>query len=150
MATYTNKLVFTRQQNRKNRLNQRIDTLILKFHQGLKATIEERMAIAGSLVRDAAKINVSVPVRRDSRRRVIERSLPGEFPRIETGRLRTDIFMRSSSTPTKITVQVGTSLNYGRILETSTRLNRSFLRRTVREMKSEILQIVGKPLTFRD
>jgi hypothetical protein len=66
------------------------------------------------------------------------RSKPGEFPRADTTRLMKDIFhVHDPSVPVS---RIGTTLKYGLLLEV--KLNRSFLRRTLMEMRAQVLLIL--------
>ncbi len=97
------------------------------------------MRVAGQLLRDRIKINLSIPVGRDTHHRVVERSRPGEFPRMETTRLRGDIFSSTSRVGQhRVRTVVGTRLEYGRELETSVYLNRAFLVPTYMEIREQL------------
>ena len=98
-------------------------------------TFERRLDMIAQLLRDKIVANVSLPVER-SGRRVIVRSLVGEFPRAETTRLMRDIFWDRSAILTRT---VGTSLDYGLWLELK---GRSFLRRTLNEEQPFITGLV--------
>jgi hypothetical protein len=94
-----------------------------------------RLKLAAQLVRDRTVINISRPVTKlkgTNGRIVVDpasRSKPGEFPKADTTRLMKDIFWQMNSANSAM---VGTTLDYGLFLET--RMNRSFLRRTLNEM----------------
>ena len=66
------------------------------------------------------------------------RSRPGEFPRADTTRLMKDIYYETSTDG--MTAIVGTTLDYGLLLETV--MNRSFLRRTLTEMEGTVRTIL--------
>lgn len=119
--------------------------------------IGKRLKIAGQMLRDKVVLNISMPVLKERRRYrvvdqatgkaswktyvvVVRRSIKGEFPRADTTRLLKDIFVRQ---PEPGVVQVGTTLDYGFYLETSPRLSRSFLRRTLRDMAPTLRQIIA-------
>lgn len=119
--------------------------------------LSKRMLIAGQVLRDKVVLNVSMPVLKERRRYkvvdpdtgkaswksytvVVRRSVAGEFPRADTTRLMKDIFVRQ---PEPGLIQVGTTLDYGFYLETSPKLKRSFLRRTLREMAPKLRQIIA-------
>lgn len=113
--------------------------------------INMRLALVGASLRDRVKDNISVPV--------FPRSRPGEFPRLDTGKLQKDIFTSLATNVSKkrdgipaartvgvknalLWTDVGTTLGYGTRLETTGR--RSFLVRTLFEHKSAILTIIGR------
>jgi hypothetical protein len=118
-------------------------------------SMAQRIKVATQLLRDKVATNLSRPVRkykkdggRDSSGKFLKgsktfvdpqsRSKPGEFPRADTTRLMKDIF--KSISDNGLEGRVGTTLKYGLILET--RLDRSFLRRTLNEMRSDIIAIL--------
>ena len=106
-----------------------------------------RVAWAAQTLRDRVVININDPVRRYTGPRSgrvqvdpTSRSKPGEFPKADTTRLRTDIFWQRevrSGSPSAI---VGTTLDYGLRLELH--MNRSFLRRTMNDFLPRIKQIL--------
>lgn len=120
-------------------------------------SMAQRVKVATQLLRDKVATNLSRPVRKIKRRYSVKdqqtgavsmhsrttvdpnsRSKPGEFPRADTTRLMKDIF--KSMSDDGLEGRVGTTLKYGLILET--RLDRSFLRRTLNEMRSDIIAIL--------
>jgi len=124
----------------------------------MAAKFKTRLRVASQLVKDQTKRNLSVPVlkykgafgtmeqdpktgkmRRVRRTQVLKesRSRRGEFPRADTTRLMKDVFNEVISDTQAV---VGTTLDYGLILET--RMNRSFLRRTLQEMQSTVQRIL--------
>ena len=112
--------------------------------------MDSRLKIAAQLTRDKVVLNIRKPVLkrigpRSGKVQVIERSKPGEFPRLDTGRLSKDIFWERRGEMEYI---VGTTLHYGLVLEVSRRLKRKFLRRTLDEMRPTINRIIssGPPL----
>lgn len=111
----------------------------------IRDSMKARLAIAGATLRDAVLVNISEPVGR-SGGRVTERSKPGEFPRAELGKLRQSIFLDLT---TKDEAVVGTTLDYGLILETSVRLDRSYLVRTLNEEFKTLVGIFSAPLKIK-
>lgn len=111
-------------------------------------TISQRVRIASEFFKDKVKVNLSRPVRkftsRVTKRVAVDpnsRSKPGEFPRADTTRLMKDIFLVfDNSNPNQPSGKIGTTLAYGLRLEVA--MNRSFLRRTLNEMRSQILLIL--------
>jgi hypothetical protein len=134
-----------------------------KVKRNIRLGMEQRIKLAAMMLRDQTVRNISRPVtkikgrRRDSKGKFrsatrvdpTSRSKPGEFPKADTTRLMKDIFWQEDNRffrgPGAI---IGTTLDYGAILELSSRLDRSFLRRTHREQLGRIRQILltGPPL----
>lgn len=121
-----------------------------KVQKNIRTGMTRRINLAAQLTRDKVVLNIRRPVtkfkgRISKRVRVdpASRSKPGEFPKLDTGRLSKDVFWENRG-PMKAVV--GTTLDYGLVLET--RLDRSFLRRTLREMRPAINRIIssGPPL----
>lgn len=112
--------------------------------RNIRIGMTTRLKIAAQMLRDRVVVNISRPVGRDGLV-VTVRSQPGEFPRLETGRLQKDIFWELDG---KLSAVVGTTLDYGLVLETQ--MNRSFLRRTFRQMQPSIRRILtrGQPSDF--
>jgi len=119
--------------------------------------IAQRIKVATQLLRDRVAASLSRPVRKIRKRRIVKdpetgatsttttttvdpnsRSKPGEFPRAVTTRLMKDIFKNISDDG--LEGRVGTTLKYGLILET--RLDRSFLRRNLNEMRADLIAIL--------
>ena len=111
-------------------------------------TVAQRVRIAGQFLHDKVKVNLSRPVRkitsRVTKRVTVDRnsrSKPGEFPRADTTRLMKDVFhVHDNDNPLHPSSKIGTTLKYGLLLEVA--MNRSFLRRTLNELRSRILQIL--------
>lgn len=141
---------------RRENINVKLTMYVNKVVQKTNLTVAARVKIAGAIFRDAVVVNLSRPVRKLRRRSKIttadgasqvvtrtyvdpeSRSKPGEFPRADTTRLMKSIFHKhDEDTATSL---IGTNLAYGLILET--RLDRSFLRRTMNEKRAQILLIV--------
>lgn len=129
---------------RKERFQARIRWFEAQFRQGFRATMSTRIRLAAQLLRDAVVINISRPVTKIKRPRtrnergefqkqgfrVLNRSRPGEYPKADTTRLMRDIFYQMEG---RLSAIVGTTLDYGLILEVSTSLRRRFLGRTLDE-----------------
>ena len=123
----------------------RLQLTINKVVQKTNLTVAQRVKIAAQMLRDAIVVNLSRPVRKfrgpKSKRTQVDRhsrSKPGEFPRADTSRLLRSIF--HTHYPAQILSRVGTNLAYGVLLEM--RMDRSFLRRTLRELRREILLLI--------
>jgi hypothetical protein len=135
------------QQNRMLKFRVRVNLTVNKVVQNTRLTVAQRVKIAGQVLRDAVVINLSRPVRKfrgpKSKRIQVDpksRSKPGEFPRADTTMLMKSIYHKHI--PEQVVSRIGTPLGYGVVLEA--RMNRSFLRRTLREMRRDILLIVRR------
>lgn len=107
-----------------------------------------RVKLAAQVLRDQVVKNISIPVERagpgrGSKGRVVRRSTYGEYPRADTTRLMKDIFWQMDGETDAI---VGTTLDYGAVLELSNRLDRSYLRRSLRENYGKIRSILLQPM----
>lgn len=129
---------------RKERVRTRIEWFGEKVKNGIKVGMTARLRIAGQLLRDMVVVNISRPVRKYRSKRTgrivvdrFSRSRPGEYPKADTTRLMKDIYYEMRG---KENVRVGTTLDYGLILET--RMKRSFLRRTLNENRSALGMIL--------
>lgn len=124
-----------------------------EFKAKLEQTTSRRVKFAAQLLRDRVVVNISRPVTKLGRGRdslgrftagrVANRSKPGEYPKADTTRLMKDIFWEMISEQEAV---VGTTLDYGAVLELSARLDRSYLRRTLRENHSTIQRILTAPI----
>jgi hypothetical protein len=80
---------------------------------------------------------------------VTDRSKPGEFPKADTTQLKKttgdmhDVIEESEGVFSGF---VGTNLDYGLILETNPRLDRSFLVRTLKEELTRVTEIITGPI----
>jgi len=135
---------------RKARHAARVEWLGDQFQARVRATMRQRITAAAQVLRDQVVINLGIPVikRKSARTGRItvdptSRSKPGEFPRADTTRLMKDIFWKIDERHNEISATVGTSLDYGLRLET--KMNRSFLRRTFREMLPQLRRILLPP-----
>ena len=116
-----------------------------------RMTVRKRVTVATQYVRDKVVKNIGVPVTKLQGKRtgkivVTERSKPGEFPRADTTQLRKTIFQEVRGLGNVVDGFIGTPLAYGLILETSKRLNRSFLLRTLNEERRNIERIIDGPI----
>jgi hypothetical protein len=140
------------------RFNARIVKYTEKVLTNVQKTMLARLMVVGQILRDRTVINISHPVikikvvsrRKDPDTGKVEtstftktvdgppsRSKPGEFPHADTTRLMKDIFYERIEG--QIAVRVGTTLDYGLILET--RMDRSFLVRTLNEIRPWVQQV---------
>lgn len=127
------------------RFDLRLNLFIQQTLKKKELTVRQRVRIATQFLVDRIRINLSRPVRRIKSQRTgriavdpNSRSRAGEFPRADTTRLKKDIFLVMDDTlPIG---RAGTTLKYGLILETQ--LDRSFLRRTLNELRAQILVII--------
>ncbi len=112
--------------------------------------MQKRVTVAVQYLQTRVVKNISKPVRKiaiSGRVVVTTRSKKGEFPRADTTLLMKTIFTDVKSRGRYIVDgYVGTPLEYGLILETSKRLDRSFLMRTLREERSKLARIIGHPI----
>ena len=115
---------------------------------GANLNLKQRMEIVTEYLRSKTVTNISRPVtktkgKRSGRIVVTNRSKSGEFPKADTTQL-----LKSIAKDVKVVSQdivdgyIGTPLDYGLILETSKRLNRSFLTRTFREERGRVVQML--------
>lgn len=131
----------------KQRRQGRIRATIRWFDRQVARNIEigmgSRVKLALQILRDQIVVNISDPVvkfRSASGRIRVDpqsRSKPGEFPKADTTRLMKDVFWQMDGRESGI---VGITLDYGVILET--RRDRSFLLRTLNQMRGEIRRIL--------
>ena len=91
----------------------------------VKKQMERKFKIAGVKIENQVKKNISTSTAAHGP------SKPGEFPHLDTGRLRASIFHDVFWEGSVLLCRVGTPLDYGLILEYN---GRSFLRRTLTEM----------------
>jgi hypothetical protein len=128
----------------------RIEWMIEKLEKGLEVPMRDRVRIACEHVRSTIVRNISIPVTKvvvNGKTRVTERSQPGEFPRADTTQLMknifTDLVERGRGS---VSGYVGMPLDYGLFLET--KMDRSFLARTLYEELDTVQRILGEPVTF--
>ena len=102
-----------------------------EFERELGLTIKKKLKLAAEVTANQVKRNIS---------KGRPASKPGDFPHVDTGRLRNSIFWDLQNDTTAI---VGTTVEYGLFLEigTSTMAPRPYLRRTLNEMKNKINRI---------
>lgn len=127
----------------------RFQWFLREVNDKVTLTMKERVRIATEHLKSKIVSNISRPVTKGkgSRggRQVTNRSVPGEFPRADTTLLMKTIFSDVIDMGNGIADGfVGTPLSYGFILET--RLNRSFLVRTLYEEQEIIKRILTGPL----
>jgi len=127
----------------------RIEWFIKEVSEKVAITMQERVLLATHLLMDRVVRNISTPVVKGigprGGRVVTGRSVAGEFPHAETTQLLKTIFEEvREETPGVYEGYVGTPLEYGLILET--RMNRSFLVRTLYESANDIRAILSGPI----
>lgn len=122
----------------------RVEYLGQRWQKNFKMTVKARLMLVGQLLRDRIVINIAIPVTKYRNNRgtisVTDRSKPGEYPRADTTRLMKDVFWKLMDNERE--VRVGTTLDYGFILETQA--NRSFLLRTFRETQHVLANALTK------
>lgn len=135
---------------RQKRFDTRLEWFADRLTKGIKVEMSARLQFAAQILRDQVVINLSVPVvkvksgKGKSKKTVVvrgSRSKPGEFPRADTTRLMKDIFYKEIE-PGR-TWAIGTTLDYGLRLET--RMQRSFLVRTLNEMRPKLIKLLVAP-----
>jgi hypothetical protein len=115
-------------------------------------TMRERVRIATEYLRNKVVLNISRPVTKYSGRisgriQVKDRSKAGEFPKADTTMLLKNIFGSTANMGGGVWEgYVGTTLDYGAILETSENLNRKYLSTTMLEETETIVGILSGPL----
>jgi hypothetical protein len=153
LATYEAKTLL-KLGERQARVDIKVRLFITQTLKKRKLNAAQRVRIAGQFVLDKIKTNLSRPVRKIKRigksadgtrttRTTVDpksRSKPGEFPRADTTRLMKDIFHIHDANEANPSSKLGTTLKYGLLLEVT--MDRSFLRRTLNEMRSQILLIL--------
>ena len=113
----------------------------------ISASIDDKLKLAGRLVRDHARKSVSRAQPTSGtkeNKRGLDPSLPGEYPKKVRGDLREAIAMEYDK---KIkTVRVGTNIMEGKYLELGTRkmARRPWLSMALSEMTVQVRQILGR------
>ena len=128
--------------------NVKIDWFIDEVCGKVRMTMQQRVKIATDLLRDVVVRNIGEPVTKSigprGGRVVTNRSKPGEFPKADTVQLKKTIFGHVTKHSGGAEGFVGTPLSYGLILET--RMNRSFLKRTMEEQRARVVRILSGPM----
>ena len=126
----------------------RIEWFIENVTNKTKISMRNRMKIAVGFLQSKIVKNISRPVTKGigSRggRAVTNRSKSGEYPKADTTQLMKTIFNDVQVRGDIIEGFVGTPLDYGLILET--KLNRSFLKRTLEEETKTLTRIMTGPI----
>lgn len=128
----------------------RIDWFIREVSDKISMVLKSRIGLACELLKSQVVRNISTAVVKATSLRtrrivVVERSKPGEYPRADTTQLMKTIFSdRREVSPGVWEGYVGTTLNYGLILET--KMDRSFLVRTLNEQAHRVRAILTGPI----
>lgn len=128
---------------RRSKITARMRWFDQRMLSNIRFGMRARIKFAAQLLRDEVVYNVSQPVfkyKGKSGRVQVDpssRSRPGQFPKADTTRLMKDVFWQMDG---DLSAQVGTTLDYGLLLET--RMDRSFLRRTLHETHAQIRRIL--------
>lgn len=126
----------------------RIEWFIKEVSDKVELTLQERVKIATQFVKNQVIRNISRPVTKGKGprggKRITDRSKLGEFPKADTTQLIKTIFDYYREQPHGFTGYVGTPLDYGFILET--KLDRSFLKRTLEEEMPTIKRVLTGPI----
>ena len=110
-----------------------------KYQAMLFSHLRRRIQVAGHYFQNKVKSNISTFVVFDNNDKA-ERSKPGEYPRMETGELHDNINLAFSGDGLGFSVSIG--VKHGVILETSRKLRRQFLRRTLNEEKNNLVSML--------
>lgn len=129
--------------------NVRMEWFIREISDKVKLTMRQRVGVVTQFLKNKVVNNISISVVKGTGPRggrvVTGRSSPGEFPRTDTNELMRTIFGEVRETvPGIFDGFIGTPLDYGLILET--KMNRSFLVRTLTEELSTIRRILVGPI----
>ena len=117
---------------------------IEKVSNEISLTLHRRVVIATAMIFSKVVQNINVPVVRVGKV-VTVRSKPGEFPRTDLTHLKKDIFQITHKLGKNNSIGIiGITLGYGLILET--KMNRSFLKRSLEENRAEINKILTGPI----
>ena len=113
-------------------------------------TMTRRLTMATQYLLTKVTQNISRPVTKGvgprGGRIVLDRSLPGEYPKADSTQLLKTVFSDIKQLGGgNVEGFIGTPLDYGLILET--RLNRSFLVRTLNEERAKITKLLTGPIT---
>lgn len=114
----------------------------------VEMTLRQRVALAAEFLRSKIVTNISRPVTKLPGGKATDRSKPGEFPKADTTQLMKTIFWEvSPEQDPEIWAIVGTPLDYGLILEVSSTLNRTYLKRTLLENLDTVKAMLTGPIT---
>jgi hypothetical protein len=126
----------------------RIEWFIKQTSDKIRLTLRQRVRLATALLKNKVVLNISIPVTKHKGPRggtiVTNRSKPGEFPRADTVQLMRTIMSGTGGDRKSSWGFVGTPLDYGLLLET--KMNRSFLVRTLNEERGNIVRILTGPI----
>mgnify|MGYP001573650739 CR=1 FL=1 len=103
--------------------------------------LRNRIQVAGRYLQALVKQNISVSVSYSGNK--VIRSRPGEYPRIEFGKLRDSIKLTYDAGGLAFLVSI--NVDYGVRLETDRKMRRSFLVRTLKEHWQGIKKIMISP-----
>jgi hypothetical protein len=119
---------------------------IRQYTDGIHREMLKRTYRAAELVKNQTQRNISKSAIIQAKPRRYEHSHPGEYPRAITGLLRNSIAVKIEAA--SLRGWVYSNLLYSLFLEYSTKFikDRSFLRRTLVEMLSQVRAIYQKPL----
>ena len=125
----------------------RIDWYIENVSDKIAMTMKQRMGIVLEYLLTRTKKNISIPVQivvgpRGGQH--VERSKPGEFPRLDTTMLQKTLFTDIKEDEKGIHGYLGTPMEYALPLELD--MDRSFLRRTLNEERGRITKILTGPI----
>lgn len=134
----------------KGRSEARFEWYINNVMRKVRMTLHKRVSIAAQHLQTKIVKNISKPVGKivlKGKTAVTGRSKRGEFPRADTTLLMKSIFIDVQKRGRDIVdAYVGTTLDYGLILEVSKKMNRSFLLRTFKDEAGKIKRIIDGPI----
>lgn len=123
----------------------KLDIQLDKIKNNIVMPMGTRVKLAVEFLKSKVVHNISIPVEREGNR-VVQRSVPGEFPRADTTMLMKTIFGEVTEKNGVYDGFVGTPLDYGARLELDISLDRRYLQRTFWECHSQIMDILTGPL----
>ncbi len=130
----------------------RWESKVKPFLDTVRMTMQQRVKIATEHLKTRVMLNISRPVTKvvskiTGRIVVKDRSKAGEYPKADTTLMLKSVISDTwEGYPGVYEGGVGTPLGYGAILETSKRLDRRWLSKTLDEERGMILSILGGPL----
>lgn len=126
----------------------RIEWFITQVSNKVRGTMRQRIRVATALLKNHVVNNISTEVIKSQGPRggtiVTGRSKRGEFPHADTLRLMRSIISGTVADRTGPWGWVGTTEEHGLLLET--KMNRSFLVRTLNEQRGNIVRILTGPI----
>jgi len=130
-----------------------IEWKIREVVDSIALTMRARVKIATELIHSRVVINISKPVGRNAKGRVIQRSKPGEYPRAETTQLMKSVESwvqvprrRVAEGIIQAKVIAPGGADYAAILEKWKKLDRNYLIRTLNENRALVIKVLTGPI----